>query len=301
MQRIGLRPTRTSTLLAAVFVLEALVFSLIQVPAEMRFGTFACVDAGSNLVVEHLLASGLKPEVDFGYTYGLLPLMLARVWFDLFGLTPVALQAALILCGLFVAIALARVAAEFQVPWLGIFLILASMPMAAQASMSLAHGVEAALLSNAIATQARSKAKALALAALACLSKPSMGYVYGFVLLIYWVIDSRRSRQVGLAPFFRFVFPALVTSTVAIGLLSAEFGTVSVAKTLLPLRGAKVYRLNGFGFFRVGHRAIYFPGVHLGYYLGTYVSFWLLGTIWMAGMCGWLLLTRRRGTRKRSF
>ncbi len=288
---------RTSTLLAAGFVAEALALDLIRIPVTMRFSNFACADAGGNLVVQHLLASGLKPEIDFGYHYGLLPLAIARVWFYLFGLTPVALQAATIFCGLFVAIAMARVAAEFHVPRLGIFLIAAAMPIEAQASYpSLAMGVEAALLSNAIASQARSKASALALATLACLAKPSMGYVYGFVVLICWIIESRRDRQAGFATFFRFVLPALATGTVAIGLLAAEFGTVSVVKTLLPLQGAKIYREKDFGFFRgIGHQVIYFPGVHVGYYLGSYVGFWLVGIICMAGVSGWILVTRRRG------
>ena len=295
-ERIGLRSTRTSTLVAVGFVLEALALNLIQIPVSMRFRVFACADVGGNLVVEHFLSSGLKPEVDFGYHYGLLPLTVARIWFRLFGSTPVALQGALILCGLFVAIAMARVVVEFQVPWPGILLVSASMPIAAQASMSLAHGVEAALLSNAIATQPRSRATSLALATLACLTKPSMGYVYGFVLLIFWIIESRRNRQIGVAEFSRFVLPALATGTVTITFLAAEFGTASVVRTLLPLQGAIAYRQNGFGFFNgVGHRAIYFPGVHLAYYLGTYVGFWLLGTLWMIVISGWILWTHRTG------
>lgn len=56
---------------------------LIPIPSF----TFAFNDGGANLTVQYLMSRGLVPSVDFGYHYGLLPLLMGKLWFWLFGLS----------------------------------------------------------------------------------------------------------------------------------------------------------------------------------------------------------------------
>jgi hypothetical protein len=73
---------RTLTLL---FMAESLALALLQLPQNLSFDGFAILDQGANLKAQQLLDQGLVPTVDFGYVYGLLPLLIGRAWFALLG------------------------------------------------------------------------------------------------------------------------------------------------------------------------------------------------------------------------
>src|ERR1700719_1838988 len=172
--------------LLAVFSVETIAINLVRMPESMRFDRFAFCDQGANLTLQHLIANGLHPVIDFGYTYGLLPALIGHVWFALFGATPWAYQAAMMLVDLLCAYAIAQILSRLKVGAVGIALAFITLGYAFQASyVNFAHALEALLLCLALAAQARgSYSSALACATAAVFAKPSMGYVYGLLLVV---------------------------------------------------------------------------------------------------------------------
>jgi len=146
-----------------------------------------------------------------------------------------------------------------------LLLIVIGLPMAVMpAYLTLTHPLEAMLILLALAAQAEGttakegesrggKAQALALMAVCLFVKPSMAYVYGFLLLVMIAWDRRRRPT----RFFLDLVPAIVALVLVISLLGMRFGLLPVAKTLLPITGAKTYASTGFGFFTASGRAFW--------------------------------------------
>jgi hypothetical protein len=147
-------------------------------------------------------------------------------------------------------------------------------------AVTLAHGLERACLCWALAEQISGRrSRALALATAAVLAKPSMGFIYGAVLITLIVRELRVGLRFTRQQLLREFGPAAATGGIFAMVLSSMYGPLAVAHLLLPLTGANAYKLNGFGFFgRVGSSFWYFPGVHLAYYFGTPVAFWFTAT-----------------------
>ena len=271
--------------LTVMFGVEVLLIEAVGIPFSLNFDMWAFMDAGGNLTAPFLVQQGYRPVIDFGYIYGLLPLLVDRLWLGLAGASPFACIVLVTACNLLVGWALARFAVSLGLGGGGISLIAATLPFAIQANYpSITHALEAALLANGLAEQAAGRrATALALATGACLTKPSMGYVYGGLLLGFEALSLWKHRQVNaLAPaLVKRTTVAAVIGIISAVVLASTFGTLPLVRTLLPTDGMKVYKAMHHGFFREGRNFWYFPRVHVGYYLGTVVGFWLLGTLWL--------------------
>lgn len=277
--------------LTVIFGVEVLLIEAVGIPFSLNFDMWAFMDAGGNLTAPFLLQQGYRPVIDFGYIYGLLPLLVDRLWLDLAGASPFACIVLVTACNLLVGWALARFAVSLGLGAAGIFFIAATLPFAIQANYpSITHALEAALLANGLAEQAAGRrATALALATGACLTKPSMGYVYGTLLLGFEALYLWKHRPVDtlVVGFVKRIAVAAVTGITVAVVLVSTFGTLPLVRTLLPTGGIKVYKAMHHGFFEDGRNFWYFPGVHVGYYVGTVVGFWLLGTLWLiAGGAG---------------
>ncbi len=263
--------------------------AVLRLPHEMSFGAFIFGDHGGWLTVQALAARGVRPGVDFSYFYGLLPIFVGRLWFGAFGLTPIAFEVASMLCGLMVALAIARFASALRLNAFGMAILVVAAPIAIpSAYYSLAHGIAAALLSNALAGFAqRRRAQALALATAACFAKPEMGYFFGlFILIAIVAAASRRDadgrRGCDWRAVLRDCAPAAVTGALLAPLMAFMYGVPSLLATLLPTGGISNYQALGFGLFNHGGREFYyFPGAPLIAYFALVVPFWFLGGIWL--------------------
>src|SRR5262249_3204061 len=142
-----------------------------------------------------------------------------------FGTTPRAYMAAMFLCGLGIVWAVADIASTLQLASLGIIFLFFTLPHAIQiAYPNFAHAIEAVLLANALAAQTRGRRDvALALATAACFAKPSMGYFYGFVLVLLACRDLVKLPSNLIA----FMAPAAITGVVLTLVLSALYGVES--------------------------------------------------------------------------
>jgi hypothetical protein len=287
------------TWLTVFLVGEVIAVAAFQAPMR-RFDRFAILDSGGELVIQDLMRRGERPTIDFGYLYGLLPLLVGRLWYRLAGgLTPDAFRMEVMACAVLSAWGMARFAASRRVGPAGVVLIALAIPDLLRVTfIGFVQSLEQALLIHALAEQARGRrGTSLALLTACCFVKPSLAFVQGLAVLIALVAACRRADR---AAWVRALRPAFATAAALAALLTAAFGLKPLMTTLLPQTGLEVYRLGGYGFFRgIGRDFWILP--HAGWrdYFRYEVGFWMLATLWLTwgGLAGILRLTRTRSTR----
>jgi hypothetical protein len=278
------RVKKKEIVLLASLGAEILVITALSLPSLMLFRNFAFADWGTNFTLEYLLSKGLRPNIDFGYPYGTLALWCGHLWFSAAGFTPRAYVSAMVLCNLLVAWAFARVIVQLELRGASLLLVFAGLPYAVQLIYpNFSQAIESALLANALAEQARGRRSfALALTTAACFAKPSLGYVYGLILilLILWALYS--DHALTLRSALAELAPAGITAMCIFAIIALAYSVKATALTLLPLAGAANYRAFHYGFFTGMGRLFWWPNdAGWGYYLTTVAGFWIIGTIWL--------------------
>jgi hypothetical protein len=266
---------------------ELILLTIIRLPYGLEFDAFAFSDIGSNFTIQHLVSLGLRPGVDFGDPYGLLPILSGKILFSVFGMTPIAYQAAMLACGLVIVWALAQIATSLQFRTFGIAILVIGLGFAIQVSYpNLAHIMESALLALALSAHSsgnRNTALAFTCAGLFC--KPSMSYVYGLVLVILIAMELRRSGA-SFSDFVRAFAPAAITGTVLVVMFAMLYSPASAIRTLFPLQGISTYHDQNFGFFLgVGRSFWNPPNQPWLFYLIDFSGFWNAGSIFLV-VCG---------------
>jgi hypothetical protein len=298
---------RSALWLSLLFGAETLAYALFRLPTDLGFDANAFADRGDFLSISYLVAHGSRPALDFGYHWGLAPILLARIWFRIFGATPKANEAIMVLCALLVAVGVARMAAALRLGTLGIVFLVVALPFGFP-TFTLTYALEAALLSNALAEQAAGRrATALALTTAACFVKPSMPYLYTFVLFVLAVRDVWHRESGASSPvraridwrrLARILAPAAIVACTLILILAVVFGPSALATTQLPGAGMSAYRNQGMGFFHGAGRDFWYqPRLGLPFYLFTVAGWWIAGTLWLiaAGLrSGWRLIAGSR-------
>ena len=269
-------------------------------PTRMGFRGHFFGDPGANLAVQDLIRRGLRPTIDFVYQYGLLALLFGRAWFALLGASPLSFQVSAIVFGLWMIASLTRIVRDRKIGPSGAALLLVGLPFFVPSSQpNFAHGLESALLCQALAEQSRGRrATALALATAAVFAKPSLGFVYGLILLLATLGSLRDRRSVRALLGREGLGPAIATGLILLAVLAAVYGVVPLVRTVIPTAGMANYRAANFGFFRgVGRLFWNPPGVTAGYYVGTVVGFWIVGslTLMAAGLAAARRLFADRG------
>jgi len=294
-------PRRRSVLkLWLLFSAVIALFAIIRLPLDLNFNAYAFGDRGSFLTVCYLAAHGSRPAVDFGYPYGLLAILVGQGWFYLFGLSPRADELAMLACGLAAGWGMARFVSAMRLGVVGVTLVVTALPFAILPSyQSFIYALEASVLCNALAEHAAGRRpRALALATAACLVKPSMGYVYGFIMLLLIAReasrgDSAASTRIRWREMLAALAPAAATGAILGALLAAVYGVPSLIGTLFPTSGRAIYRFFGYGSVLSGGRGLwYHPGGGIDFYLLTISGFWIAASVWLllAGVgAGWRL------------
>ncbi len=271
------RPTRGVALL---LMAEALALDLYRWAEAVRFDWFAFFDPGADLAEHALMARGLRPTIDFGYLYGLLPLAVGELAYGLAGLRPVVFVALCVSFGMVTAWGIGRALEALRVGPVGVAWVVAMMPLdlVQPAYPSLAHAIEPALLAQALADLAGGRRRrALALATACVFVKPSMGYVCGAVVL---GAIAFRDRPGTWRDWLARMAPAAAVGSVLSLALAGMFGVEPLLRTVLPMAGRAVYRANRFGFFFGTGRAFWLSRrPRWGDYFGTLVGVWLSATL----------------------
>ena len=149
------------------------------------------------MAIQDLISRGYRPGIDFGYLYGLLPLLVGRIWYGLAGLSPETFRVQVMACTIFTAWGMARFAAHDRVGLVGIMLIALAIPdLLLVTYIGLVQSLEQALLVNALAEQARGRrGTALALLTACCFVKPSLAVVQGFAVVIAIAVNLRWAKR----------------------------------------------------------------------------------------------------------
>jgi hypothetical protein len=263
------------------------------------FARFGFGDSGAELVVQDLLRSGYRPTLDFGHVYGLLPLLMGRAWYGLFGISPESFRGLALVWSIVLAWGLARfLAARPTVPAAVALVVLAVPDMLLVSSITSVHIMEPAVLVHAVAFQVRGcRAAALAAVTACVFVKPSMAYLYGLYLVIALGLANRRN---GLKMWLREFAPAAVTGALMAVVLGLVFGLAPLANTIFPRSGLELYRESHYGFFHgSGRRFWIIPGAGLRDYFRYEVGFWLIGTLVLlwGGLSSFWRLAMKRGGR----
>jgi hypothetical protein len=272
---VSISPFRRLWPLAGIIAGLLLINFLLRLPTSQvaDWGQFAFYDPGTVLKGDLLLSKGYVPTVDFGYTHGLLSLLFGHIGFGLLGRTPTAFFVLTLATEAVMAWAIARILRATLTTRSPLAIFFMALPMAIMpAYLTLTHPLEAMFILLALAAQAEGKLpQALALMTACLFVKPSMAYVYGFLLtlLILWNMRSRKTWQI--EPFI----PALATLVILFAGLSQWMGVSPVLKTLFPTTGAATYAATGFGFFSADGRAFWLPANPLTDFL-TPAAFFLL-------------------------
>ena len=284
----------TSPIKIALFTLllagEVFAFSVFQAPRQTLV-RFAAMDSGGELAIQDLIGRGFRPGVDFGYPYGLLSLLVGRVWYGFAGLSPRSFNGYVLTCSIFSAWGLARFAVYRRSSLVGLALIALAIPdLGFVTLLTSVHAIEQALLIHALAEQARGRrGTALALLTACCFVKPSLAFAQGLVVLIAVVAAGFRA---GRSAMVRPIVASIVTAGLVALVLSASFGPSSMMKTLSPTTGAAIYRTGHYGFFFGEGRKFWdLPGAGFRDYFRYELGFWALGTVFL--LVGGILAARR--------
>jgi hypothetical protein len=283
-----------------VLIVEAVTLAIFSLPVDLSLNNVAFGDLGVSITVHDLLNRGYTPGVSFGYPYGTLSLLFGRLWFGSVGATPKTFYAGVMVLDVLFAWGLARCVTNLRLKASGIALILILVPMAQLSSITFAHCLERVLLCWALAEHARNcRGRAMVLATSAIFVKPSMGFVYAGILFLLTIRKAWQKCDSFVRAIVSDLAPAIIAGACLFSLLSAVYGMSTVMRLLLPVEGAAAYRDYGFGFFgREGRTFWYFPGVHLGYYVGTPVLFWFVATALISVGAGVIAQNAVRAARR---
>jgi hypothetical protein len=294
---------RVITLILAAELLLTLLF---QLPGVMDFQKFAFYDEGAWLHVDQLVAAGHTPTIDLSYSYGTLPLMLSRAWMTLFGRTPWTYLGFLTTCNLLAAWGLAATLHAAGLSWRRLAAACVLLPLAIMPNnYSLMHPLEMLLLLWSLAHLARGRyGIALAFATAAVLTKPSMAYVLGLILLILAFLypngpvnaQAQGLQSLGLRQRLRQFWPALIPPTLtALALLALSILTLGLRPALaniIPVAAGRAYKQMNFGIFHAGRDFWLYDGKGNGiraiahHYFFTPATFWILASLvlWILGL-----------------
>jgi len=241
------------------------------------------LDPAAGLKVDYLISKGLIPEVDFALNYGLFPLIIGHIWYEIFGRTPQAFNGLQLFFNLLTMLVLARIISFADLKPIGILLIAVTIPFSFlyMDGNNLCHVMEPFFICLALSEQlAGRKQYALVALIFGWFTKPSMSIVYIFFLLLTYLFDLYRKKITirDLIYQLRLPFLAFIVLIVLVGI---NFGMTPIVSSLIPLRSAQDYKDAGFhGFFSDTGRSFWGPsGAKITYYLGTSAGLWISLTV----------------------
>ncbi|MEJ5275045.1 MAG: hypothetical protein WHU94_03955, partial [Thermogemmata sp.] len=273
-----------SHILAFILCCGGYFFSMY--PHTMVFRRFYFGDSGWPYTVEMMLREGLMPVTDFAYFYGLIVLLINKIWFGIFGLTPEALLSMYIVGIIASMYGVIQIVTALKLDRLASLIVVVAAPIMVNAGHLLltpVHILEPALLINALAAQVRGRyAIALALTTLAALMKPSLAYVYGLLLLVQ-ILGGWMPQQVDRLSWrqrLSMLLPAAGVGAVVSAIAVAYFGLDRFIQTQIPLTASRAYADFRFGFFYGVGREMWWPQEWTpAHYFFTIAGAWLTASI----------------------
>jgi hypothetical protein len=240
-------------------------------------------DTTAGLKVDYLISKGFIPEVDFAYNYGLFPLIVGNIWYEIFGRTPQAFCGLMLLFDLLTVAAMAKIAFLADLKFIGIIFLAVTIPFSLLYSngINLVHVMEPFFICLALSEQlAGRKQYALVALIFGWFTKPSMPIVYIFFLLLTYFFDLY-TKKISVRNFIYQLRFSFLTFVALIVLVSIDFGIAPILSSLIPLNGSQVYKDAEYhGFFSDTGRNFWGPsGAKITYYLGDEAGLWISLTV----------------------
>ncbi|HWE36584.1 MAG TPA: hypothetical protein VG406_08460 [Isosphaeraceae bacterium] len=281
---------RRFAILVALFVAEAAGFLAVTYPGLNSFTDFCFADFGADLCSFELMRRGRVPVVDFGYIYGLIPLVLGDYWYRLTGLGPTGWKLWCAATTIALVVSSCRYARRVEAGPAGWALMALALPiLLSRKAVVFAKGIEPLLLIASLTALVGGRRGAALCWAMACvfvksgLSACWAAALGALIVAREWRRPSRLARELA---------PAAGLGVALFAATAWRFGPLAATRSIVPLDGARVYAENHFGFFRgIGRNFWAPPGARWTYYLGTPAGSWLAASAVL--VVGGVLAARR--------
>jgi hypothetical protein len=268
----------------------ALLYALCW-PQERSLDLWVFKDRGSLLNLDAMLDEHLRLGVDAFYCYGLLPVLVQRLLFQVFGRGAWPLIGFHMLYLLLMATAWTLIVRQLRQPWLWVIAVLPLVPIILWVNPNLPYVLVqlSMMFGLAFALKGHGRA-ALAVSAIGCWSVPTVTLLFSAALLatlgLQWWTTPNRSLQ----SLIRALAPG-AAAYLGLGLiLAAYFGWRSVIATALPLQGMAFYKSVHYGMF-TSLKIFLHPGYApfwkwspVRYYLCDRATWWVVGTLMLFGL-----------------
>jgi hypothetical protein len=259
---------------------EFLFIYALSWPIVFSLDLWVFKDRGSLLNLDYLLEKHFRLGVDTYYAYGLLPVLLQHLLFAAFGRGHWPMigcaVVALVLLAAFCALLL-RYLPEQKI-WGLIFIAISPIFLWVNPNFP-SSLLQLSILFALLFVLERRLDIAMAVAAVGCLSVPSLSLVLTALLLFLIVVDWWITTNHSPAYLVRQLAPGVSTYVLLVVVLIIIYGYQSVLATALPVQGMQHYQAMHYSVWDFLHP----PGDSLqkkiGYTLGTRVAWWASSTV----------------------
>jgi hypothetical protein len=283
-----------------LFGIVLLVFAILiagSLPDVLSLDLWVFKDRGSLLNMDRLIDQGLRPGIDAYYSYGLLPLLIQRVLFRLFGRDFWPILACNLIYFLLIAAGWTLVIRALSRHRLWMLVLAALSPLVISVNPTLPYSLVMLSMLWALVLVLYGRGSwALAVAAVGCVSVPSVPLVLAALLVVMivieWWLDG--SRRIG-GLVWR-LLPGAVTYGLLVSVLVAAFGIGPMLATATPLTGMEFYKSVHYSLFGSAMAFLHPPGTGVGYYLQSPVVWFVVGElmVWGLGVAAITLMIRGR-------
>jgi hypothetical protein len=289
--------TARNYFLAALTVFTALV--LLSWPILFSFDLWVLKDRGNLLNVDYLLEQHLGLGVDAYYIYGLLPVLLQHLAFQVGGRGFWPLLAFDVPYVVLTALFWSWFVRQTPQPrgWLLAVVLLSPLLLWPNPNFPYVL-VQLSLLFSLLLVYERRLDAALAVAVVGCYSVPSLPFIASAGICAVILVEWWRAPNRTLTGLLRLIAPGAIVFFLLGAVLSALYGLQSVIATLFPMAGAKFYQSNHYGLFTRGSGLDFIAPVGAGwrYYLANHAGWWIVSTLVLFGFAA---LALYEGARQR--
>lgn len=250
---------------------------ILSWPIVFSFDLWILRDRGQFLNLDYLLDKNFRLGVDTYYSYGLLPVLIQRVLFIVFGrgYWPL-LGCTVVYVGLMGAF-WTRLSSHMPPGRIWLASVVAISPLLILVNPNLPYTlVQLSIVFALLLVLERRLDIALAVSVIGCLSVPSLPLVLAALLAVLITIDWWLNSDRSFGYLIRQFMPGASTYILLVLLLVLVFGWQSVLATALPFQGANFYKIMQFGLFS----SFLLPkSATFRYYLANPVFWWVASTL----------------------
>ena len=280
-----------------------LLFTFLSWPILLSFDLWVFKDRSSFLNLDYLyFTRHLRPGVDIGYSYGLLPILLQHFIFLLFGrgYKPMigGTFVVLLLSALFWACLLEHLPQGRR--WLIAIIALSPVILIVNPNWPYSLAVLSMMFAFLFVLRERLDL-ALAISTIGCFCVPSLPLVLTVLLAICILFQWWRTPRRSISRLPLQLVPGVATYGSLAMMLGMVFGYASLAATVLPLAGARFYKESGYN--KVGaflvflHPDGYGTKYYIAYYLASPVTWFVLCTLFLFACSMFIVVSVLRGNR----